>query len=127
MRRLVFLLVLALLGWWGYGWATGAEASGDGKQVPPRGAQAPTPALETPLSQVLSVGQDKQQAKPIENRSTEHAAETPPAPPVTPGLAERLPRPAQRKPAPVPLGGAPLARTAAPAPRGPVPAPFRRA
>lgn len=117
MRRLVFLLVLALLGWWGYGWATGAEASGDGKQVPPGGAHAPTPALETPLSQVLSVGQDKQQAKPIENRSTEHAAETPPAPPVTPGLAELLPRLAQREPAAVSLGWAALATNAGAAPQ----------
>jgi lipoprotein-anchoring transpeptidase ErfK/SrfK len=108
MRRLVFLLVLATLGWWGYGWATGAQASGDGK-VAPGGAQAtPTPIGTAPLSQMLAVGQDKQ----VETRNTEHAAETPPAAPVMPGLAELLPRIAQREPAAVSLGWAALATNA---------------
>ena len=104
MRRLVFLLVLATLGWWGYGWATGAEASGDGKQVLPGGAQStPAAPLDTPLANVL--GQDKQ----AQNARPEPVAETPPAPPVMPGLAELLPRIAQREPVAVSLGWTALA------------------
>ncbi|HEU4419442.1 MAG TPA: L,D-transpeptidase family protein [Planctomycetota bacterium] len=101
MRRLFFLLVLATLGWWGYGWANGAEASRDGKPVPPGGAQStPTAPLDAPLTNMLSVGQDQQ----VQKHSPEPDAEPPPAAPVMPGLAELLPRINQREPAAVSLG-----------------------
>ena len=104
MRRLFFLLVLATLGWWGYGWVTGAEASGDGKLVP-------TAPLDAPLANMLSASQDKQ----VQKASPEPVAETPPAPPVMPGLAELLPRITQREPAAVSLGWAAVAtQTGAP-------------
>jgi len=49
---------------------------------------------------MLSASQDKQ----VQKASPEPVAETPPAPPVMPGLAELLPRITQREPAAVSLG-----------------------